>query len=336
MRVRWVVAAFFLLVLAVGALPVVEAQTATKLYLPMVPRDPTPTPSPTATPQPAQDVHVRYRAYVQDRGWLDWQGEGGQAGTTGESRRIEGIQAEITSGPPGATIRYRTQVQDVGWTNWVTNGQQTEQTGTGRQVEAIQIGLENIPAGSAYLHTESYAADWAWLGYVRDFWISGTVGQGRRLEAFHMYVTKDRPEPAQIKVAYNANVRGQGYTGWQRNGDLAGTTGQSKPLNTFKAVLYNNPDNMKIEYRCYVQDNDWQGWTDGECGIFSADKDIYSTEMRLVNAYPGTVLSYRAHIANRGDVSYSSDSPGSNPVVGDPNQKFRFEAVGIGLGAQQP
>lgn len=335
MRVRWLIAGFFLFVLAVGALPAVEAQTARKLYLPMVPRDSTPTPSPTPTPVPVQDVRIEYRAFVQDRGWMEWQQEGGTAGTTGESRRIEAFEMRITSGPPGVNIKYRAQVQDIGWQDYVQNGQTAGTMGQGRQIEAIQVGLENAPPGT-YISVEPYVADWAWLGYVRDFWQAGTVGQARRMEAFHAYIRKGSPEPARIGVAYNANVRGQGYTGWQRLGDLAGTTGQSKPLNTFKAVLYNKPENMKLEYRCYVQDNDWQGWTDGECGIFSADKDIYAFEMRFQNPYPGTVLSYTGHFANRGDVNYASDTPGANPIVGDPNQKFRVEAIRVNVGQQQP
>jgi uncharacterized protein YjdB len=336
MRIRFLFGAFLLL-LTFGALPAADAQVARKIYLPMAARDSTPTPTATPTPLPAQDVHVEYRAFVQDRAWLPWQAEHGIAGTTGESRRIEAFEMRVTSGPPGTKIKYRSLVQDIGWEGtYRENGQTSGAAGQGRQIEAIQIGLE-LPPGSppTYLHVETYVADWQWLGWVRDFWVAGTVGQSRRMEAFRVYLSTDRPEPARIKVAYNANPRGVGYQGWRRNGEEAGTRGESRSLNTFKAVLYNYPEGMKIEYRCYVQDQDWQGFTDGECGNFSADKDIYAMEMRLQNPYPGTVLTYGAHVANRGDVNYFSDVPGSNPIIGNPSDKFRFEAIRIGIGNSQ-
>jgi uncharacterized protein YjdB len=339
MRIRLLFGALLVL-LALGALPIADAQVGRRIYLPLLARDSTPTPQPTATPVPVQDVHVRYRAYAQDYGWLAFQGEGGQAGTTGEARRIEAFSFEITSGPPGVTIKYRAHMQDFGWQDYVTNGGIAGSPGSGKQVEAMQVGLENAPPNT-YISLEPYLADWGYVGYVRDFWIAGSVGQQRRIEAFHAYVrNRQGPEPARVGVAYNANPRGLGYTGWVRNGDQAGTTGQSKPLNTFKAVLYNFPENMKLEYRCYVQDNDWQPWTDGECGRFSDDKDIYATEMRLINAYPGSVLSYTLHVANRGDITYSTDNPSSNggqgPIVGNPSEKARVEAIRIGIGSALP
>jgi uncharacterized protein YjdB len=337
MRIKFLFGAFLLL-LTFGALPAVDAQVGRKIYLPVVARDSTPTPTPTPTPLPVQDVRIQYRAFVQDRGWLDWQNEGGNAGTTGESRRIEAFEMRVVQGPPGTKIKYRALVQDFGWEGiYREDGQTSGTTNTGKQIEAIQVGLE-LPPGAPpnYLHLEPYVADWQWIGYVRDFWIAGTVGQSRRMEAFHAYVSRERPEPARIQVAYNANPRGVGYQGWRRNGEEAGTRGESRPLNTFKAVLFNYPEGMKIDYRCYVQDQDWQAFTDGECGNFSADKDIYAVEMRLLNPYPGTVLSYTAHIANRGDVGYASDSPGSNPVVGNPSDRFRIESIRIGIGNSQP
>ena len=334
----------FLLLMAIAALPTADAQIARKIYVPMVVRDPTATPTNTPTPVPVQDVRIRYQAYVQDRGWLDWQydngtGNSGWAGTMGESRRVEGIKFEIVQGPPGVVISYRAMVQDIGWTEWVNNGAEGGRPGQGRQVEAIQVYLQNaLP--NTYLHVNTWVADWGELGWVRGLWIAGTTGQSRRMEAFKAFVSHTE-EPARIHVAYIANPRGIGYNGWKRDGEDAGTRGESRPLNTFKAVLYNNPENMHLEYRCYVQDNDWQGWTDGECGIFSADKDIYAMEMRFRDgvAYPGTVLSYGAHIANRGDVNYSTDNPSSNngsPIVGNPNDKFRIEAIRIGIGNALP
>ena len=40
-------------------------------------------------------AHVKYKVYVQDTGWTDYVQDGAQAGTTGESKKIQAIQIEI-------------------------------------------------------------------------------------------------------------------------------------------------------------------------------------------------------------------------------------------------
>lgn len=332
MRLNLLLGGFLLVFVTIGLLPSVEAQVGRKHYLPMVSRDSTPTRvPPTNTPVP-QDVRIEYRGFSQDRGWLPWQSEGNIAGTTGEGRRLEAIEMRIISGPPGVNIRYRAHVQDIGWMDWQTNGGTAGTTNQSRTIEAVQLALDNAPP-TQLLSFDTHVDGWGWLGWIRGGWIGGTTGQGRRMEAFRAYVRRNLgEEPADIQIAYNSNPRSVGYQGWRRNGEDSGTRGESRPLNTFKAVLMNRPENMKIEYRCFVQDNDWQGWTDGECGIFHADKDIYAFEMRLINPYTGVVLSYTGHVANRGDVSYASDSPGSNPIIGNPSDRFRIEQIKIGVG----
>src|SRR5437867_8399130 len=101
MRLKFLVGAFFAL-LVLGALPAADAQVTKKLFLPLVAREPTWTPTPTPIPQ---DVHIQYRAFVQDLGWQPWQNEGGDAGTTGQARRIEAFEMRIVQGPPGVHIR---------------------------------------------------------------------------------------------------------------------------------------------------------------------------------------------------------------------------------------
>ena len=59
--------------------------------------------------------------------------------------------------------------------------------------------------------------------------------------------------------------------------------------------------------------------------------------MRLIRLYPGTVLTYGAHFANRGWVYYASDDPSrSNPILGNIVEQFRLEAIQISVGNSQP
>lgn len=321
MRVAWILGATLLTLLAIGALPA-EGTPARRFYMPMVAREPTATPS---------AVRIQYRAFVQDQGWLPWQDHGQTAGTTDQGRRLEALEFRIVNGPSGARIRYRSHVSGVGWeSDWRYDG--ATSGSAGQTVEAIQVGLEN--AGSSNnLAVEVFAQEWAWLGLVRDFWIAGTTGQARRIEAFRAYI-RSTPQEAGVKMAYVAYIQDNAYNqGWRRAPDYAGTEGQQLRVEAFKVMLFNNPDGMGIEYRANVE-GVWGDWRRNgeEAGTTGESKRINALEMRLINPHPGTVLSYGAHFENLGWQEYAADNPSrSNPILGDPNSRLRLEALRGGL-----
>ena len=324
LRAAWILGGILLLFLAIGALPT-EARPDRKVFLPLVARDATPTPS---------AILIEYRAHVQGDGWLPWQAQGQIAGTTDQGKRLEALEFRIVSGtgPRGARIRYRAHVSGIGWQDWVYDGATAGTVGQERAVEAIQVGLENVPAGQ-HLAVETFAQEWGWLGFVRDFWIAGTTGQARRLEAFRAYI-RANPEPAAVKMAYMAYIQDNAWNqGWRRMPDYAGTEGQQLRVEAFKVLLYNYPENMGIEYRANVE-GEWRDWRRNgeEVGTTGESKRIIAFEMRLLNPHPGTVLSYGGHFENLGWVEYASDNPSrNNPIVGDPNARFRLEALRGGL-----
>ncbi|HEV8634881.1 MAG TPA: hypothetical protein VG370_11660 [Chloroflexota bacterium] len=326
-RYLWMLGFGLLVLLALGSLPT-EAQTSRKFYLPFVAKEP------TATPAPAP-VQIRYRAFVQDSGWLPYQSDFNIAGTTDQGKRLEAVEFQIVSGPPGARIKYRAHVSGAGWQDWRFNGETAGSAG--QTIEALQVGLENVPGGN-YLVIDTFAQEWGWLGSVRDFWIAGTTGQARRLEAFRAYVRHDRPQEAQIKVSHEGYVESAGWQAWKRDPDYSGTTGQQLRLEAFRVMLYNYPENMGIEYRANVE-GEWQGWVGNgaQAGTTGESKKINAIEMRLVNPYPGTILSYGAHFENRGWLQFSANDPSNNnPILGNPSDRLRLEAVRVGLSNSNP
>ncbi len=158
------------------------------------------------------------------------------------------------------------------------------------------------------------------------------------MEAFRSYVRKGSPEQAAIKIAYRGNVQDQGLTGWYRNGEQLGTTGVQRRLESYRAVLYNQPEGMQVDYRCYVQDSDWQGWfaNGTDCGTTNQSKAIYAIELRLNSPYPGSVLTYSGHFANRGWLDYASDNPTSVSILGNPGDRLRMEAMRINAASALP
>jgi uncharacterized protein YjdB len=135
-------------------------------------------------------------------------------------------------------------------------------------------------------------------------------------------------------MAYMAYIQDNAWNqGWKRTPDYAGTEGQQLRVEAFKVVLYNNPEGMGIEYRANVE-GEWRDWRrNGEdAGTTGEAKEINAVEMRLINPHTGTVLSYGAHFENLGWLEYAADNPSrNNPILGNPNDRLRLEAIRAGL-----
>lgn len=62
-------------------------------------------------------------------------------GTTGESRRLEGISIKLTENGTGKQLKYRAHIQESGWSAWMTEGQFAGTRGKSLRAEAIQIEM---------------------------------------------------------------------------------------------------------------------------------------------------------------------------------------------------
>ena len=63
------------------------------------------------------------------------------SGTSGESKRLEGIEIKADNLPKGASIKYRTHVQDCGWQEWKSNGEMSGTSGESKRLEGIEIRI---------------------------------------------------------------------------------------------------------------------------------------------------------------------------------------------------
>lgn len=120
----------------------------------------------------AQNYPV-YRAHVQDIGWQDFVSPFKEAGTTGQSLRIEAIQIMSDD------IEYRVHLQDKGWTDWQKGGTTAGTTGESRRLEAIEFRSARPMLAQGHVQDED------WQNVQSGFQIMiGTTGQSKRLECF--------------------------------------------------------------------------------------------------------------------------------------------------------
>jgi hypothetical protein len=109
-----------------------------------------------------------------------------------------------------------------------------------------------------------YPADGSWVESPE---IIGTVGQAKRIEGFEIKLSGTAP--AGMVIRYNVHVQNKGWlydendtSDWPRNGDYAGTRGESLRIEAVKIVLTDADgqavSDYSVRYRGHVQNRgDW-------------------------------------------------------------------------------
>ena len=134
----------------------------------------------------ANTYQVVYNTHVQTYGWQDWVGDGALGGTSGESKRLEGMHVLLQNPEAEGSIEYRTHVQSIGWQEWVKDGALAGTTGQGKRLEALQIRLTGTMAEKYDVWYRTHCQNFGWMGWAKNGEESGTQGYGYRMEAMEI------------------------------------------------------------------------------------------------------------------------------------------------------
>lgn len=288
---------------------------------------------PTPDPPTLADIHVTYTAHVQKKGDLPAVSDGKEAGTTGESRRLEAISATVDAGG----IEYRAHLQGKGWSDWVSDGTQAGTTGESRRIEALQMRLTGSPATDGYhvwyrVHSQTYG----WLGWACDGEPAGTAGISKRAEAYQVLVLQGNTKPADYdasKPAYraqataNAHLQKSGWTGTAFAGKI-GTTGQYRRMEALRLSVPHQPFAGGIAYQVHEQKKGWTAEkTDGAlAGTIGESRRIEAVRIRLTGELANHLsVWYRVHSQTYGWSGWTCDGTSA----GTEGLSKRAEAVDI-------
>jgi len=291
--------------------------------------------------QKATEMHVSYQSHVQDIGWQGFVSDGAISGTSGESKRLEAIQIQLDNGNTG--ISYRTHVQDYGWMSWVSNGAMSGTSGESKRLEAIEIQLTGDAASIYDIYYRVHAQNIGWMGWAKNGESSGTAGFAYRLEAIQIVlVPKGGAAPGttdqafvdyatQPRVLYQSHVQDIGWQGFVSNGEMSGTSGQSKRLEAMCIKLENIDGG--IEYKTHVQDYGWMNWVSNGAasGTSGESKRLEAIEIQLTGNAANTYdVYYRVHAQNFGWLDWAKNGTAS----GTAGFSYRLEAIQIVLVAK--
>ena len=127
-------------------------------------------------------------------------------------------------------------------------------------------------------------------------------------------------------VTYRTHVQDIGWQDYVRNGEVSGTTGQSKRLEAINIMLINVAGG--IEYKTHVQDIGWQDWVaDGAIsGTSGQSKRLEAIQIRLTGTAADLYdVYYCVHAQNNGWLDWAKNGE----PAGTAGYGYRLEAIKI-------
>lgn len=144
-----------------------------------------------------------------------------------QTKRIKQIPGKAKN---NNQLWYRAHCQNLGWLDPVHDGQNAGTTGFSARLEALLVDLRTIREKypdvklSGDFHVQNIGT--VHLDNIEPDTLIGTIGKSLRLEAFRLHLT-GVPDK---KLYYEAHVQDIGWQGVRKDGEMAGTTGQSKRI----------------------------------------------------------------------------------------------------------
>ena len=280
---------------------------------------------------------INYQVHAEKIGWQDYKKDGELAGTTGESKRLEAIKISLNDNEYNGSVEYRVHVEKIGWQDYRKDGELAGTTGESKRLEAIQIRLTGDISNVYDVYYRVHAQQYGWLGWAKNDEMAGTSGYSYRLEAIEIKLVNKNSgfndynkSFYQHLINYQVHAEKIGWQDYKKDGELAGTTGESKRLEAIKISLNDNEYNGSVEYRVHVEKIGWQDYRkDGElAGTTGESKRLEAIQIRLTgdisNVYD---VYYRVHAQQYGWLGWAKN----DEMAGTSGYSYRLEAIEIKL-----
>ena len=297
-----------------------------------------------------KDASLSGTAHVQDKGTVSSSAKAGEKlslGTTGQSKRLEGVSVKM-SGVSG-DISYAAHVQNVGWQSEKKNGSFAGTTGKSLQMEAVWI---KTTAQGYNVWYRVHVADNGWLGWAKNGEKAGSEGLTKRMEAMEIIVLPEGETPSgynssvaaflQKVITYTAHVQNigdmSGYKLSLGNTVTVGTTGQGKQLEGVSIKL--NGVSGGITYKAHVENIGWQSSkaNGAFAGTKGQGKQVEAAQISLTGALANSYdVFYRAHVANIGWMDWAKNGSSVGTVgFNVPVEALQFVIMKKGSSSAKP
>ncbi len=303
----------------------------------------------TQSTEDTGEVTLKYSTHVQSIGWQDYVNNGEVAGTTGQKKRVEALNIELTNTTAlNGSIEYSAHVQSIGWQNYVNNGEVAGTTGRALRVEAIRIRLTGELADHYDVYYRAHVSKVGWLSWTSNDGIAGSSGLSKQVEALQIILVKKDANESECPntvgqsylkafldtdFTYYSHVEKIGDMKAVANANVSGTTGQKKRVEGLVLNLNQNHEGAisgNIQYRTHIQGIGWQEWKSlGQySGTRGEKRRIEAIEVRLTGDIALLYdVYYSTHIEKYGWLGWAKNGQ----TAGSTGIAFRMEAFKIKL-----
>lgn len=286
---------------------------------------------------------ISYQAHVEDTGWMSNVKDGATAGTTGKTKRLEGLKITLKDDKGNSMIKYRAHVEDTGWQGWKTSGQAAGTEKKSKRMEGIQIQLTGTFAKKYDIYYRVHVANFGWLGWARNGEIAGSEGLSLQMEAIQIKLVKKnatfsvggRHAIVAPKLTYQAHCANFGWKNAVSDGNIAGTIGEKRQLEGIKINLLDTDGKSGVEYRAHVSDAGWQGWKSSGilAGTTGESRKLEAVEIKLKgNLVKDFDIYYRMHVADIGWLGWAKNGETAG-TTGGARQAEAIQIKLVGKGA---
>ena len=190
----------------------------------------------------------------------------------------------------------------------------------------------------SYVSYVTHVQSYGWQTSKIDGVLSGTTGEGKRLEAISISLGDKAGEGG---ITYRTHCQSYGWRPWVSDGELSGTMGESKRMEAIQIKLTGAAaEKYDVYYRVHAQSYGWLDWAkNGEAaGTATYGKRLEAIQIVLVEKdgeAPGETMepyvtrnvSYTTHVQTYGWLEPVYDGQGS----GSTGQAKRLEGIKINL-----
>lgn len=297
------------------------------------------------------DVQVEYRTHVENRGWLDWVNQGEPSGTDGQGLRLEAIELRLSGSDAGAfDLYYQVHAENFAWLSWAKQNKLAGTQDLGLRLEGIRIQVlkkGTAPVGDfrrpfvdgrVKASYQTHVENQGWQAFKNDGDMSGTSGQGLRLEAIKIKLANQGYD---LGLSYETQIENIGWQGFKQEGDLSGTEGQGFRLEAIRIKLRGQDQDLyDLYYQVHAEAYGWMDWAkNGEnAGTDGMGLRLEGIRIKVIPkgmAPPGSQelpfltnrinLVYRAHVQDRGWQDWKT----KGELSGTTEEALRLEALEI-------
>ena len=290
-------------------------------------------------PEVEKKAEISYSTHVQAIGWQDPVKNGTIAGTTGKNLAVEGIKVNLEKTGLTGGIQYKAHVRNIGWQDWVNEGELSGTVGRALPTEAYQFKLTGEVYEKYDIYYRVHTTNIGWLDWAKNGEMAGSEGFAYSVQAVQIQLvekgkeapgSKNRPYVKRSNVDYQAYVDSKGWQSVVTEGQTAGTTGENRGVEGFKAIVNDSTTTGSIQYKAHVQNVGWQDWTgdNGLAGVVGKKQPIEAIQAKLTGQLAETYdVYYRVHASNIGWLDWAKNGASA----GTEGFAYKVEAIQMTL-----